>query len=122
MKFSKRIQQVKQSMTLAVDAKARKLKAQGEDIIGFGAGEPDFSTPDNIKNAGIEAIKKNQTRYTPVAGTPELQDAIIGKLKSENGLEYQRNQVVVSCGGKHSFYNLAQVLLINKSEFLDSFQ
>ena len=110
MKLSKRIQQVQPSMTLAIDAKARELKEQGEDIIGFGAGEPDFETPENIKNAGIKAIRQNQTRYTPVAGTIELKDAIIKKLKKENGLEYQPNQIVVSCGGKHSFYNLAQVL------------
>ncbi|MEC7641475.1 MAG: pyridoxal phosphate-dependent aminotransferase [Nitrospinota bacterium] len=110
MKFSKRIQQVQPSMTLAIDAKARELRAKGEDIIGFGAGEPDFATPGNVKNAGMEAIRSNQTRYTPVAGTPELKDAIITKLKNENGLDYQANQIVVSCGGKHSFYNLAQVL------------
>ena len=110
MKFSKRIQQLQQSMTLAIDAKARELKEKGEDIIGFSAGEPDFATPENVKNAGIKAIRQNQTKYTPVAGTLELKDAIIGKLERENGLEYQRNQVVVSCGGKHSFYNLAQVL------------
>lgn len=110
MKFSKRIQKIQPSMTLSIEAKARELKERGEDVIGFGAGEPDFPTPEHIKNAGIEAIRQNQTRYTPVAGTNELKDAIIAKFKKENGLSYQRNQIVVSCGAKQSFYNLAQVL------------
>jgi aspartate aminotransferase len=110
MKFSKRIQKVQPSMTLSIEAKARELKERGEDVIGFGAGEPDFPTPENIKDAGIEAIRKNQTRYTPVAGTNEFKDAITAKFKRENGLVYQRNQIVVSCGAKQSFYNLAQVL------------
>ena len=110
MKLAKRIEQVKPSMTLAIDAKARELKAKGEDIISFGAGEPDFPTPDNIKKAGIDAINRNMTRYTPVSGTDEVKDAIIAKFKNENGLVYQRNELVVSCGAKQSFYNLAQVL------------
>ncbi len=110
MKFSQRIQKIQPSMTLSIEAKARDLKERGEDVIGFGAGEPDFPTPENIKNAGIEAIRKNQTRYTPVAGTNELKDAIIAKFKRENQLDYQRNQIVVSCGAKQSFYNLAQAL------------
>jgi len=110
MKLSRRIQQVQPSMTLAIDAKARELKARGEDIIGFGAGEPDFPTPENIKEAGIAAIRQNQTRYTPAGGTDALKDAILEKLRGENHLNYQRNQIVVSNGGKHSFYNLAQVL------------
>ena len=110
MKFSKRIQQVKSSMTLAIDAKAKEMKAKGEDVIGFGAGEPDFDTPDRIKQAGIRAIESNDTHYTPVGGSNELKDAIITKLKRDNGLEYNRSQILVSCGAKHSFYNLAQVL------------
>ena len=110
MKFSKRIQQVKSSMTLAIDAKAKEMKAKGEDVIGFGAGEPDFDTPDRIKQAGIRAIESNDTHYTPVGGSNELKDAIITKLKRDNGLEYNRSQILASCGAKHSFYNLAQVL------------
>ncbi|MFQ5672632.1 MAG: pyridoxal phosphate-dependent aminotransferase [Nitrospinales bacterium] len=110
MKLSGRIQKVQPSMTLAIDAKARELKARGEDIIGFGAGEPDFPTPENIKEAGIAAIRQNQTRYTPAGGTDALKDAILEKLQSDNRLAYQRNQIVVSNGGKHSFYNLAQAL------------
>ena len=110
MKFSNRIQQVKPSMTLAIDAKAKELKAQGEDVIGFGAGEPDFNTPDRIKQAAIRAIEANETHYTPVGGTNELKDAIITKMKRDNGLDYDRSQILVSCGAKHSFYNLAQAL------------
>lgn len=110
MKFSNRIQQVKPSMTLAIDAKAKELKAQGEDVIGFGAGEPDFNTPDRIKQAAIRAIEANDTHYTPVGGTNELKDAIITKMKRDNDLDYDRNQILVSCGAKHSFYNLAQAL------------
>ena len=110
MKFSNRIQQVKPSMTLAIDAKAKELKALGEDVIGFGAGEPDFNTPDRIKQAAIKAIEANDTHYTPVGGTNELKDAIITKMKRDNDLEYDRSQILVSCGAKHSFYNLAQAL------------
>ena len=110
MKFSHRIQQVKSSMTLAIDAKAKELKAKGEDVIGFGAGEPDFNTPDRIKQAAIRAIEANDTHYTPVGGTNELKDAIITKMKRDNDLEYDRSQILVSCGAKHSFYNLAQAL------------
>ena len=97
-------------MTLAIDAKAKELKAKGEDVIGFGAGEPDFDTPDRIKQAGIRAIEGNETHYTPVGGTNELKDAIITKMKRDNDLDYDRNQIMVSCGAKHSFYNLAQAL------------
>jgi aspartate aminotransferase len=110
MKFSKRIQQVNLSMTLAIDAKAKEMKSQGENVIGFGAGEPDFNTPDRIKQAGIRAIEANDTHYTPVGGSNDLKDAIITKLKRDNGLDYERNQILASCGAKHSFYNLAQVL------------
>ncbi len=110
MKFSNRIQQVNPSMTLAIDAKAKEMKANGEDVIGFGAGEPDFDTPDRIKQAGIRAIEANDTHYTPVGGSNDLKDAIITKMKRDNGLDYERNQILVSCGAKHSFYNLAQAL------------
>lgn len=110
MKFSNRIEQVKPSMTLAIDAKAKEMKAQGEDVIGFGAGEPDFNTPERIKQAAIRAIEANDTHYTPVGGTFELKDAIITKMKRDNGLDYDRSQILVSCGAKHSFYNLAQAM------------
>lgn len=110
MKFSQRIQNIQPSMTLAVSAKAQALKEQGIDVIGFGAGEPDFATPENIKQAAINAIQNNDTHYTIVSGTHELKDAIIKKFEGDNGLAYERKQIVVSCGAKHSFYNLAQVL------------
>ena len=110
MKFSDRIQNVNPSMTLAIDAKAKHMKAQGEDVIGFGTGEPDFNTPERIKQAGMRAIENNETRYTPVGGSDLLKEAIISKLKRDNGLVYEKNQILASCGAKHSFYNLAQVL------------
>ena len=110
MKFSERILNINPSMTLAIDAKAREMKARGEDVIGFGAGEPDFNTPERIKQAGISAIENNETRYTPVGGTDLLKEAIITKLKRDSGLVYEKNQILASCGAKHSFYNLAQVL------------
>ena len=110
MKFAQRIQNIQPSMTLAISAKAQALKEQGIDVIGFGAGEPDFATPENIKQAAIDAIKNNDTHYTLVGGTNALKDAIIQKFDRDNGLSYDRKQIVVSCGAKHSFYNLAQVL------------
>ncbi len=110
MKFAERIQKVKPSMTLAITTKANELKAAGEDVIGFGAGEPDFHTPDHIKQAAIDAIGNNDTYYTPVGGTNALKDAIIEKFQRDNNLAYGRSNIIVSCGAKHSFYNLAQVL------------
>ncbi len=110
MKFANRIQKVQPSMTLAITAKANELRSQGIDVIGFGAGEPDFSTPENIKEAAKKAIDANETYYTVVTGTLALKDAVIHKFKTDNHLDYKRDQIVVSCGAKHSFYNLAQVL------------
>ena len=109
--LSQRVQRVKPSPTLAVSARAAELRAAGADIIGLGVGEPDFDTPDHIKQAAIQAIKQGATRYTAVDGTPELKSAIINKFQRDNGLSYQPDQILVSCGGKHSFYNLAQALL-----------
>ena len=97
-------------MTLAVDAKAKELRASGIDIIGFGAGEPDFDTPDKIKKAGIAAIEKNITHYTPVGGIDALKQAIVNKFERDNNLIYEKNQILVSCGAKHSLFNIAQVL------------
>ena len=118
MILSNRIQRIKPSPTLAVDAKAKAMKAQGVDLVSFGAGEPDFGTPDNIREAGIKAIRDGFTRYTAAGGIDELKDAIIDKFKDDNGLEYARNEVVVNCGGKHSFYNLAQVLFDKGDEVI----
>ncbi len=108
---SNRIQKVKPSPTLAVTALAQQLRAEGRDVIGLAAGEPDFNTPDHVKQAAIEAIHNNQTRYTAVDGTPSLKQAIINKFADDNGFKYEADQILVSCGGKQSFYNLAQALL-----------
>jgi aspartate aminotransferase len=93
-----------------MDAKAKEMKAKGEDVVNFGVGEPDFDTPENIKEAAIKALREGFTKYTPVGGILPLKDAIIEKLKSDNGLEYGRDEVIVSCGAKHSLYNIAQAL------------
>jgi len=111
IKLSSRVQRVKPSPTLAVTALAAQLRAEGRDIIGLGAGEPDFDTPDHIKQAAIDAINAGQTKYTPVDGTPALKEAIIRKFQRDNGLDYAPDQILVSCGGKQSFFNLAQALL-----------
>ncbi len=111
MQLSRRVALIKPSATLAVTAHAAALKAAGKDIIGLGAGEPDFDTPEPIKQAAIKAIQAGFTKYTAVDGTPGLKQAIVAKLRRENGLDYTLDQVLVSAGGKHSFYNLAQALL-----------
>lgn len=113
-----RVQQVKPSPTLAVAAKAVQLRAAGQDIIGLGTGEPDFDTPDYIKQAGIEAINAGFTKYTAVDGIPDLKQAIIDKFKRDNGLDYQRNQILVSSGGKQSCYNLCQAYLNDGDEVI----
>nr|WP_281722662.1 pyridoxal phosphate-dependent aminotransferase [Nitrosomonas nitrosa] len=107
MELSKRAQAIKPSPTLAVTAKAAKLKSEGKDIIGLGAGEPDFDTPKHIKDAAITAINAGFTKYTQVGGTPGLKKAIIAKFKRDNDLDYTAKQILVSCGGKQSFFNLA---------------
>ncbi len=99
------------SPTLAITAKANALKAEGKDIVSFGAGEPDFDTPQNVKDAAIAALAKGDTKYTPSSGTVALKDAIIAKLKRDNGLTYSRSEIIVSCGAKHSIYNVMQAML-----------
>lgn len=111
MELSTRVQAIKPSPTLAVTARAAKLKAEGKDIIGLGAGEPDFDTPQHIKDAAIVAINKGFTKYTAVGGTPSLKQAIIAKFKRDNGLDYTAKQILVSCGGKQSFFNLALAVI-----------
>lgn len=106
MTLSTRVQAIKPSPTLAVAARAAKLKAEGKDIIGLGTGEPDFDTPQHIKDAAIAAINKGFTKYTAVGGTPSLKQAVIAKFKRDNGLDYTAKQILVSCGGKQSFFNL----------------
>ena len=110
MKLGPLTKVLRPSPTLAVTMKAKALQKEGRDIIGFGAGEPDFDTPDNIKAAAIRAIQEGFTKYTPVGGIDELKDAVIGKLRRDNGLEYKRSQIVVSTGAKHTLFNMAQVL------------
>lgn len=109
--LSKKAQAVKPSSTLAITAKAKELKAQGVDIVGFGAGEPDFNTPENICKAGIKAIETGFTKYTPASGTNELKAAISKKFKTFNGLDYAPNQIVISNGGKHSLTNIFDAIL-----------
>ncbi|MEJ2308785.1 MAG: pyridoxal phosphate-dependent aminotransferase [Gammaproteobacteria bacterium] len=111
IKLSQRVQAVKPSPTLAITARAAELRAAGKDVIGLGAGEPDFDTPEHIKEAGIRAIRDGKTKYTPVDGTAELKQAVIDKFRRDNGHEYAADQILVSCGGKQSFYNLAQAVL-----------
>lgn len=118
MKLSQRVQRIKPSPTLAVTARAAALRAAGQDIIGLGAGEPDFDTPEHIKQAARDAINTGKTKYTAVDGTVELKTAIINKLKNDNQLSYQADQVLVSCGGKQSFFNLAQALLDDGDEVI----
>ncbi|MFH1081698.1 MAG: pyridoxal phosphate-dependent aminotransferase [Pseudomonadota bacterium] len=106
-----RLKKVLPSPTLAIDAKAKQMIKNGIDIVGFGVGEPDFNTPENIKEAGINAIKANMTRYTAASGIPELKTAVTEKLKKENGLDYEPSNVIISCGGKHSLYNIFMAVL-----------
>lgn len=114
-KLAERLKKINPSATLAITAKSKKLKSQGYDIVNFAAGEPDFDTPDFIKDAAIAAIKEGFTKYTPTTGIPELKKAISQKLKKDNSLEYAPSQIVVSCGAKHSIFNTLMVLL-NKGE------
>ena len=118
IKLSDRVQAIKPSATLVITAKAKALKAEGKDIIGLGAGEPDFDTPDHIKQAGIKAINDGNTRYTAVAGIPELRQAVCDKFKRDNSLDYTPDQVLVSTGGKQSFYNLCQAYLNDGDEVI----
>ncbi|EIJ42106.1 aspartate/tyrosine/aromatic aminotransferase [Beggiatoa alba B18LD] len=118
MQLSDRVQAIKPSPTLAVTKRANEMKAAGHDIVGLGAGEPDFDTPQHIKDAAIVALNKGLTKYTAVDGTPSLKKAIVDKFARENGLTYTAKQVLVSCGGKQSFYNLAQAMLNDGDEVI----
>ncbi len=109
--LSRRVQRVKPSPTLAVTARAARLKAEGKDVIGLGAGEPDFDTPPHIAQAGTDAIRNGFTRYTNVEGINELKDAIIAKFDRDNGIKYDRSQVLVSSGAKQTIYNLCMAIL-----------
>ena len=116
--LSHRASGLKPSPTLAIQAKAKSMQAQGINVISFGAGEPDFDTPDNIKRAAVRAIEEGFTKYTAAGGIDELKEAILHKFQRDNGLTYKRAQILVSCGGKHSFYNLAQALFDRGDEVI----
>ena len=118
MELSNRVKGIKPSPTLAITAKANQMKAEGLDVVGFGAGEPDFDTPENIKKACIDSLLAGNTKYTPVPGTNGARDAVIEKLKRDQGLEYARNQIVISCGAKHTLYNIFQALVGEGDEVL----
>lgn len=118
IKLSQRVQNIKPSPTLAITARAAALRAEGNDIIGLGAGEPDFDTPEHIKDAAITAIHNGMTKYTAVDGTADLKHAIIKKFSRDNGLSYEANQILVSVGGKQSFFNLAQAMLESGDEVI----
>ncbi|UCH54394.1 MAG: aminotransferase class I/II-fold pyridoxal phosphate-dependent enzyme, partial [Pseudomonadota bacterium] len=118
MRLAARVGRIKPSPTLAVDARAKALKAQGKDVIGLGAGEPDFDTPQHIKDAAIRAIKDGFTKYTAVDGIPSLKQAIIAKFRRDNQLEFTPEHILVSVGGKQSFFNLAQALLDSGDEVI----
>ncbi len=118
MYLSEKAKKISPSTTLAIDAKFKEMKAQGIDVVGFGAGEPDFDTPDFIKKAAIEAINSGKTKYTPAAGTMELRKAICEKLKRENGLDYAPNQIIVSNGAKHSLVNTFMAILNSGDEVI----
>ena len=116
--LSNRARSLKPSPTLAINAKAKSMQAQGIHVISFGAGEPDFDTPENIKLAAKRAIDEGFTKYTPVGGIDELKDAVINKFKRDSQLTYKRSEILVSCGGKHSFYNLAQAIFDQGDEVI----
>lgn len=118
LKINRRIKEVLGSTTLAITARAKELQAKGIDVVNFGAGEPDFDTPDSIKKAAVKAIDGGFTKYTPSTGTVELRKAIAAKFKKDNHLEYSPNQIAVSCGAKHAIYNLIQVLVDDGDEVL----
>jgi aspartate aminotransferase len=110
MGIAKRASAIKPSPTLATAAKAKAMKAQGIDVVDFGVGEPDFDTPENVKEAAKKAIQAGFTKYTPASGTDDLKDAVVEKFQKDNGVLYKRSQILISCGAKHSLYNIAEAL------------
>jgi len=110
LKISRRIEKVKESPTLAITAKAKEMKQKGDDVVSFGAGEPDFDTPSHIKSSAVKALEGGFTKYTASSGIPELKKAICEKFRDDNSLSYEPSQIVVSCGAKHSLYNIFQVI------------
>ncbi|HZG72099.1 MAG TPA: aminotransferase class I/II-fold pyridoxal phosphate-dependent enzyme, partial [Chondromyces sp.] len=117
-KLAQRVKALTPSTTLAITAKAKEMKAQGIDVIGLGAGEPDFNTPEHIIEAAYDSMKEGYTKYTPSGGLVELKDAIIEKFKQDQGITYGRNEVIVTNGAKHALYTLFQVLLDEGDEVI----
>ena len=118
IKLASRVRRIKPSPTLAVTAKANQLRLEGVNVLNLAAGEPDFDTPEHIKQAAVDALKAGQTKYTPVGGTNGLKAAIIDKFNRDNGLQYNMNEILVSCGGKQSFYNLCQAMIDQDDEVI----
>lgn len=118
MYISDKVKSISPSSTLAIDSKFKQMKAEGIDVVGFGTGEPDFDTPDYIKQAAVQAIKDGKTKYTPAAGTMELRRAVCDKLKRENGLDYEPNQIIVSNGAKHALVNAFMAILNEGDEVI----
>jgi aspartate aminotransferase len=118
MKLARRVASIQPSPTLAITSKAKAMKAEGIDVVGFGAGEPDFDTPEHIKEVAKKALDDGYTKYTPVPGSPQLKDAIIAKFRRDNGLEYKRENIIVSVGAKHSIYNVGQALFEEGDEIV----
>ena len=118
MQIANRVQKVSPSLTLSITAKAKAMKKKGFDVVGFGAGEPDFDTPDYIKNSAKQALDQGKTKYTPVTGMPELKQAVCDKFKRENNLIYEPENIAVSCGAKHSLYNYFQATINDDDEVI----
>ena len=118
MRLSERTKSIKPSVTLALAAKALALRAQGLDVVNFTAGEPDFDTPDRIKESAVQALKKGMTKYTDVRGIEPLREAIVEKYQRDYGLRYDKNEILVSCGGKHALYNLFQAIMNEGDEVI----
>ena len=109
--LSRKVKGISPSVTLSIDAKAKQMRREGKDVVIFGAGEPDFNTPENIKQAAINSINNNFTRYTPVGGIPELKKAVSDKFRRDNNISYEPSEILISCGGKHTLFNIAMSLL-----------
>jgi len=116
--LSRKVKGISPSVTLSIDAKAKQMRREGKDVVIFGAGEPDFNTPENIKQAAINAINNNFTRYTPVGGIPELKKAVSDKFRRDNNISYEPSEILISCGGKHTLFNIAMSLLEKGDEAL----
>src|SRR5690554_1431936 len=111
MRLSRKAMDITESLTLSIDQKAKQMRAEGHDVVGFGAGEPDFNTPTHIIEAAKEAMDKGLTKYTPASGTLELKKAIVEKLKRDNNLNYSTNEIIISNGAKHTLFNIFQAII-----------